>query len=244
MLYTDTYGSGPPLLIVHGLFGSARNWGAIAKRLAETYSVTVPDMRNHGASPWFETNSYPDMATDLAPLAGGDVIGHSMGGKAAMALALSEPGAVKRLIVADIAPVPYTHSHSHFIEAMKALDLSAIQTRGQADRALQASIPDRGVRAFLLQSLDMKAGRWMLNLDVLGSEMDKIIGWPEISGAFEGPTLFLSGADSDYVLPEHRPLIKNLFPNAKFAKIPDAGHWLHADRPEAFVATVETFLAS
>lgn len=242
MLHTETFGTGARLLIAHGLFGSARNWGALAKRFGQTRQVTVPDMRNHGESPWFDTHSYQDMAADLAPLAGCDVLGHSMGGKAAMALALSQPDRVQRLIIADIAPAAYSHSHSHFIDAMQALDLSGIATRGAADRALAEAIPDRGVRAFLLQSLDVKNHCWTLNLDVLATEMDKIIGWPDIDGVFEGPTLFLSGKDSDYVQNDHRDQIKALFPNAKFAAIPGAGHWLHADKPNEFIASVEAFL--
>ncbi|MEO1239447.1 MAG: alpha/beta fold hydrolase [Pseudomonadota bacterium] len=244
MLYTETYGeSGPELLIAHGLFGSSRNWGSIAKHFGQTRRVSVPDMRNHGQSPWFDTHTYADMAGDLSPFAGGDVIGHSMGGKAAMALALTEPDRVERLIVADMAPVVYGHSHAQFIDAMMALDLSDVRTRGHADRALAQAIPDRGVRVFLLQALDVKAKRWTLNLEVLLRQMDQIIGWPKIDAVFEGPTLFLSGGLSDYVLPEHRDQIRALFPAAKFAAIPGAGHWLHAERPAEFIAAVDAFLA-
>ena len=244
MLHTDTYGTdGPALLIAHGLFGSARNWGAIARRRSRSRTVTVPDMRNHGASPWTDSQSYHDMAGDLDPLAGGDVIGHSMGGKAAMALALTRPDRVRRLIVADIAPVAYTHSHAHLIDAMRRLDPGAVGSRGEADRLLADSVEDPAVRAFLLQSLDLKARRWMLNLDVLGREMDRITGWPDIDGIYEGPTLFLSGGASDYVRREHRDGIRAQFPAAKFASIPGAGHWLHAERPHDFIAAVEAFFA-
>ncbi|QMU57915.1 MAG: alpha/beta fold hydrolase [Boseongicola sp.] len=235
-----------PLLIAHGLFGSARNWGVVAKRLSAGRHVSAVDMRNHGASPWFETHTYQDLATDLANeiSAGTDALGHSMGGKAAMALALKYPGKVRKLIVADISPVTYRHTQMHMIDAMRSIDLSAIQTRGDADRQLRDHVDAPGVRAFLLQSLDVKAKKWRLNLDVLAAEMDSIIGFPEISGQFEGPSLFLSGAESDYVLSEHRETIRNLFPKAKFAKIPGAGHWLHADRPRAFEAAVDAFLSA
>ena len=244
MLNVETYGAGgPPLLIAHGLFGSARNWGAIAKRLASTREVRVPDLRNHGESPSTESHSYAGMARDLAPLAGGDVLGHSMGGKAAMALALTDPERVARLIVADIAPVAYSHSQTPLIHAMRDIDLSRVETRGEADRQLARSVEDPGVRAFLLQSLDVKNRRWRLNLDVLEAEMEKITGWEEIAGVFEGPTLFLSGATSDYVQRGHRDRIRSLFPAAKFASIPGAGHWLHAEKPQEFVAAVETFLS-
>lgn len=235
----------PPLLIVHGLFGSARNWGAIAKRLSDSRCVISVDMRNHGESPWFDTHGYDDLARDLAQVIAAegtpmDVMGHSMGGKAAMMLALTQPDLVNRLLVADIAPVAYTHSQTHFITAMREMDLSTLETRVDADAALAASVADPGVRAFLLQSLDLRATppRWRLNLDVLEHEMGRITGWPEdVHARYDRPALFLSGATSDYVLPEHRPTIKALFPDAKFAKIPEAGHWLHAEAPRPFEAT-------
>lgn len=244
VLNVETYGSGAPsLLIAHGLFGSARNWGAIAKRLASGREVRVPDLRNHGSSPWEPRHGYADLAADLAPLAGGDVLGHSMGGKAAMALALTRPGAVRRLVVADIAPVTYSHSQTPLIHAMRDIDLSRVETRADAERQLAATVADQGVRAFLLQSLDVKGRRWKLNLDVLEVEMEKIIGWEEIESVFEGPVLFLSAANSDYVRREHRDKIRALFPAAKFASIPGAGHWLHAEKPREFTAAVEGFLA-
>ena len=232
------------LLIAHGLYGSARNWGAIAKRMSDTRQVVAVDMRNHGESPWFDTHGYPDMAADLAEFLTEpqDVLGHSMGGKAAMVLALTHPGLVRRLIVADIAPVPYTHTQLSMIEAMRAVDLSTVETRRDADEQLSAIVAEASVRAFLLQSLDVKARRWRLNLDVLAAEMPKIMGFPDIDGQFDGPTLFLAGAKSDYVTREHRDVIKTLFPRARFAKLPDAGHWLHADQPRGFEAAIRAFL--
>ncbi|MCC5985508.1 MAG: alpha/beta fold hydrolase [Rhodobacteraceae bacterium] len=244
---------GTPLLLVHGLFGSARNWGAIARRLADTRRVWTVDMRNHGASPRAERHGYEDMAADLADVIaaqGGpvDVMGHSMGGKAAMVLALTQPALVRRLVVADIAPVAYGHSQAPLIQAMRGLDLRGLDTRAEADRRLANTVADRGVRAFLLQSLDLRANppRWRLNLDVLEAEMDRIIGWPGIDGRFDGRfdghALFLSGGASDYVRAEHRPLIRTLFPQARFARIPGAGHWLHAEKPREFAETLRAFL--
>ena len=244
---------GAPLLVVHGLFGSGRNWGAIAKRLAQGgREVICPDMRNHGASPWSAAHGYADLAGDLAELiaaeAGGtaDVLGHSMGGKAAMALALLHPGRVRRLIVADIAPVAYGHAAAQLanIAAMRALDLAGVANRAEAGRRLEPAIADPALRAFLLQSLETGAGgaRWRLNLEVLAAEMDAIVGWPEVGGRFDGPVLFLSGALSRYVLSEHRAAILARFPAARFVRIAGAGHWLHADRPEAFISTVQTWL--
>ena len=239
----------PPLLIAHGLFGSGRNWGVVARRLADRRRVVTVDQRNHGFSPRADTQSYPDMAADLAEViratgAPMDVLGHSMGGKAAMHLALTQGDLIRRLVVADIAPVAYSHDQSPHVHAMRSLDMTGLTTRGEADRRLQAAIPDPGLRAFFLQSLDLKAHPpvWRLNLDVLAAEMPKIVGWPGTEGRFDGPTLFLTGSESRYVLPEHRDQIRSLFPAARFAKLLGAGHWLHADKPREFEDTVRAFL--
>ena len=238
----ESQGDAPPLLIAHGLFGSARNWGVVARRLAARGPVVAVDMRNHGASPWFASHTYPEMAADLAEAieAPSDILGHSMGGKAAMVLALRHPGKVRRLVVADIAPVRYGHSQAHLIEAMRRVPLDSIADRSQARAAL--GVEDDGVAAFLLQSLDMVERRWRLNLDVLEADMAHIVGFPDVEGRFDGPVLFLSGAASDYVLPEHRGRIAELFPNATFIRIPGAGHWLHAERPREVEAAVAAFL--
>ncbi|KPA21637.1 Esterase YbfF [Shimia sp. SK013] len=238
----------PPLLIVHGLFGSGRNWGAIAKRLSPNRRVIAVDQRNHGNSPWFDSHTYEDMAADLAEVIthfGGrmDVCGHSMGGKAAMVLALTRPDLVNRLIVADIAPVTYGHDQNQNIQAMRSVDLSKVTKRADASAQLAAHIPDTTLQSFFTQSLDVKEQRWRLNLDVLDAEMPKILSFPDISGRFEGPTLFLSGANSDYVAPEHRATIREKFPKARFAKITGAGHWLHAEKPREFVASLEAWLS-
>lgn len=239
----------PALLIAHGLFGSARNWGAIARRLADIRPVLAVDMRNHGSSPRSADHGYPDLADDLAEVIASegapmDVLGHSMGGKAAMALALLHPAQVRRLIVADIAPVAYGHDQRQHIAAMRGLNLDGVTTRGDADRRLATTTEDAALRAFLLQSLDLKASppRWRLNLDALEAEMPKILGWPDLPGAFGGPTLFLTGADSAYVGAQHRPAIRAAFPAARFARIPGAGHWLHAEKPHEFTETVRVFL--
>jgi len=248
---TGTPTDRPPLLIAHGLFGSARNWGVVAKRLSGDRQVLTVDMRNHGTSPWTETHGYGDLAADLAGVIaahGGraDVLGHSMGGKAAMRLALEHGPMVHRLVVADIAPVAYGHSQAHLIHAMRGLDLAGLTARSEADRRLAALVAQEGVRAFLLQSLDLKADppRWRLNLDALEAEMPRIVGWEAVAGRFAGPTLFLSGANSTYVQPEYREPIRDMFPGARFAKIPGAGHWLHAEKPREFEAAVAVFLAA
>ena len=249
MLNTLSYGTpgGTPLVIVHGLYGSGRNWGVIAKRLSDRWHVLTPDMRNHGDSPRTETHSYPDLAGDLAELIdahGGraHVVGHSMGGKAAMVLALQHPEKLASLLVADIAPVAYTHSQIQFIEAMRAVDLSRVEKRSDAVEQLAQTIDDKTLQSFFTQSLDVQNKRWKLNLDTLAWEMPRILGFPEIEGRYEGPTLFLSGGQSDYVQAEYRPRIRDLFPKARFAKIPKAGHWLPAEDPRGFEASVRAFV--
>lgn len=249
MLNTLSYGTPGdlPLLIVHGLYGSGRNWGVIAKRLSDRWHVLTPDMRNHGDSPWTDTHSYPDLAADLAEVIdahGGraHVVGHSMGGKAAMVLALTHPEKVASLLVADIAPVGYTHSQIQFIEAMRAVDLAKVTKRADAVAQLAHHVQDKTLQNFFTQSLDLKERRWKLNLDTLAAEMPKILGFPEIDGSYDGPTLFLSGGLSDYVRPEHRDRIRSLFPRARYARMPNAGHWLHADDPRGFEASVRAFV--
>lgn len=240
-----TTGAAKPLLIAHGLFGSGRNWGVIAKRLSNRGEVNTVDMRNHAYSFWDDAHSYHDLADDLAqtiekigkPV---DVLGHSMGGKTAMVLAVTRPELVNKLVVADIAPVTYGHSQLQPIESMRKVDFAKVDRR--SDVLEQLSDLEPGLPDFLAQSADIANKTWRLNLDTLANEMDKIIGFPNIEGSFDGPTLFLSGAASDYVLPEHRPIIKPLFSNVKFAKIPDAAHWLHAQKPREFEAAVRVFL--
>ncbi|MGR3323703.1 MAG: alpha/beta fold hydrolase [Pseudooceanicola sp.] len=251
MLNTISHGDArpgtPPLLIAHGLYGSARNWNVIAKRLSETRQVIAVDMRNHGASPWFDSHGYEDMAGDMAEvleeIGPADVMGHSMGGKAAMVLALTRPELVRRLIVADIAPVAYPHSQLVNIEAMQGVDLSRVERRSDAEAQLAAWIEEPGQRSFLTQSLDLKEKRWRLNLDVLAREMPRIVGFPDISARYDGPTLFLTGGDSGYVKREDRPRIKEFFPKAQVLGIPGAGHWLHAEKPREFVAAAGEWLA-
>ena len=234
------------LVISHGLYGSARNWEFIAKKLSKSRRVIVVDHRNHGVSPWFETNSYEDMAGDLAEIvkfigAPCDIVGHSMGGKVAMALALTYPNLVKRLCVADIAPVSYEHDQLQFIKAMQAVDLSKIKTRADVKRQLLLRVEDEQVASFLAQSVDIKVKRWRLNLDTLEMEMSKILSFPKICATFQEATLFLSGGQSRYVTSDMRELIKTFFPSSVFVKIPCAGHWLHADRPRAFVEVLKVF---
>ena len=245
--YPSTKSNKTPLLIVHGLYGSARNWGVISKRLSDEREIFAIDQRNHGDSKWCETQSYFDMAGDLQEFlehfGSMAVLGHSMGGKAAMALSILKPSLVEKLVIADIAPVSYFHDNTQYIRAMKNVQLDKLATRTDAIIQLAESVPKPELRSFFAQSIDLKNKRWKLNLDVLESEMEKIISFPQLSGKFEKVSLFLSGALSNYLQIMHRPTIKKLFPKAKFAKIPNAGHWLHAEKPREFEAAVRTFLS-
>lgn len=246
-------GAAPALVVCHGLLGSGRNWGSLARRMGRRRRVIVVDMRNHGDSPWDDRCDYPAMAQDIAETveaeAGGraDLLGHSMGGKAAMALALSRPQAIRRLVVADIAPVAYAHSHADVIAAMAGLDLSAVTRRAEADAALEAGVPDPAMRAFVAHNLAFEAAgaRWRPNLAALGAAMADLVGFPPgpwPAAPFTGPALFLRGGRSDYVTDAMRPTIAALFPAARVETVEGAGHWLHAEAPHAFLEAVEAFL--
>jgi len=251
----DAFGaSGPPLLIMHGLLGMARNWMTIARRLAETHRVYALDLRNHGRSPRDPNMRYQAMAADVVrfidehSLGTVRLLGHSMGGKAAMATALLQPERVERLIVADIAPVPYDHGNfADFIRAMQAIDLGSLHRRAEADEALKAAVPDPVVRTFLLLNLVGGADGfcWRPDLDALLHGLPDTLDWPVALDQYQyvGPTLFLTGALSDYVQPAHRSRIESLFPLVRYETVLAAGHWLHAEKPAAFLESVGRFLA-
>jgi pimeloyl-ACP methyl ester carboxylesterase len=254
ILHATDVGEGRPLALLHGLFGQGRNFGAAQRRLASAgRRVLALDLRNHGASPRAASMGHAEMADDVAgtlrargalPAA---VLGHSMGGKVAMALALRHPEAVERLVVADIAPRRYPPALRAYVAAMRGLPLREGMSRREADEALAPSVPDAGVRGFLLQSLDLNAEggpRWLLGLDGIAASMPSVEGFDGVEGPpFEKPVLVLRGARSDYVTPVDRALFLRGFPRARFAEVPEAGHWLHADNPDAFVAFVEEFCA-
>jgi pimeloyl-ACP methyl ester carboxylesterase len=245
--------AGPPLVVAHGLFGSGRNFNTLGRRWAAGRRVLLLDMRNHGGSPWADEMAYAEQAADIADaigrLAGGQalVLGHSMGGKAAMALALTRPELVAGLIVADIAPVAYAHTHMPYVRAMRAVDLGRVRRRSDADPLLAEGVPDPALRAFLLQNLVVEDGaaRWRINLKAIEREMPRLTGWPRgwPHDRFAGPALFLHGGVSDYVPADARQAIAELFPSAELEAIDGAGHWLHAEKPGEFAAAVERWLA-
>jgi esterase len=250
ILHAEDRGKGAPVALLHGLFGQAANFGTLQRRLAATRRVIALDLRNHGASGRAPSMSYPAMAEDVLetlralgalPAA---LVGHSMGGKVAMMAALEAPAAVARLLVADIAPVRYPPAYRDLAAAMAAIPLLPGLTRAQADAALApAALP--AVRAFLLQNLRFGAvPRWRIDLSAIAAALPRLEDWPDRDGApYAGPTLFVAGARSNYIRPEHRTPIRALFPNARFVTVKDAGHWVHADNPSGFAAVLEAFLA-
>lgn len=249
----DEYGepSAPALLILHGFFASSRNWRQVAQKLVEHYHVYVVNMRNHGDSVHSSTMGYPSMAADIElfldtqQLTSANIVGHSMGGKAAMWLALSRPERVNQLIVADIAPVSYRHSFDNLIQALKQLPLEQLSNRKQADDLLSGSIPEASFRQFLLQNLILKEGNylWRIDLDIFAKTADNIIAFPDTDtiSAYPDKVLFLAGETSNYIAKES---VYNLFPNAEIKTIAKAGHWLHAEQPKAFCEAVNAFLES
>jgi len=244
-------GEGPPLMLLHGLFGAGQNWGAVRRALAPRFRVLTPDLRNHGASGRDADMSYAAMADDIAEtldaagIARTALLGHSMGGKAAMAFALAHLGRVARLVVADIAPVRYRPALRGYVEAMRAIPLVAGLARRDADAALAATIPEAGIRAFLLQSLRFEEDppRWRLGLDEIAAAMPAIEDFAAAPGArYDGPVLVMAGERSGYVRPEHHDAFRALFPAVRFATVPGAGHWVHAENPSGFLALLEPFL--
>ena len=240
----------PPLVVAHGLFGSGRNFNTLGRKLAQGRRVILVDMRNHGESPWDADVSYAAMADDLARVvqgAGGRavVLGHSMGGKATMALALTRPELLAGVVVADIAPVTYGHTHQPFIEGMLAMDLSLVAKRSDADPLLAGTVENPMLRSFLLQNLVIEDGRarWRLNLEALRDGMPDLIGWPaDLDAVYEGPSLFIYGGASEYMDAGTESHVRGLFPAADFSDIPGAGHWLHAEQPVEFLGAVQTWL--
>ncbi len=254
VLAAAEYGAGAPVAILHGLFGSARNWGGIARRLAPDFRVIAFDLRNHGASPWAPTMGYAEMAEDVraAMKARGHrryaLIGHSMGGKVAMMAALAAAAEIERLVVVDIAPVAFPAAHLAYVQAMRGLDLAAIARRGDADKALADAIPNPVERAFLLQNLVLNDGppRWQLNLSAIETALPAALsGFPAVApeAVYRGPALFIAGGTSDYVRPDDDAKVRRLFPDARLLRIEEAGHWVHAEQPDAFLNAVLPFLA-
>ena len=252
LLNYQQLGSGKDIILIHGLFGRLENLNMVAKALSESYRVTSVDVRNHGDSFHSELMDYPSMAKDIVvimqhlAIESAIILGHSMGGKVAMELALTYPERVDKLIVADIAPVEYPPHHNQIIDGLKAIDLSSVKGRKDADKQLANYVDNLSVRQFLLGNLTSKNGQFVFKCDI--ENIDK--NYPNImrtyqgSNTYSGPTLFIKGANSDYILPEHRAEIVRLFPQSRARVIQGAGHWLHAEKNIAFNRSVTSFLAT
>lgn len=242
-----------PVLIAHGLFGAGRNWAGIAKILAEDRPAAVADLRNHGQSPWTESMDYAAMGQDLLAAAQAEfgrpcaLIGHSMGGKSALAAALQAPEQVVFAAIVDIAPVDYValgkdREHGGYIDALRRLDIAGLQRRADADALLAEAAPDPAIRAFLLQNLVTIPGagpgeprfRWRLNLAGLAAALPALMGWPAALAEqrYPGPLLALAGGASDYVGAEGETALTAQAPNARIERMPGRGHWLHAEAPQ------------
>jgi esterase len=252
-LAANEFGSGPPVAILHGLFGSGRNWRSVAQHLAARHRVLTFDLRNHGASPWADGMSYGEMVEDVRAslrargIDHAAVLGHSMGGKVAMLFALLHPGGIDRLVIVDIAPAANPPNLLAYIRAMRAVDLRGVKRRAEVDVMFAGAVPDAAERAFLLQNLviDENGARWRLNLEAIERGFPQIIGFPNLpaGAAYRGPALFVAGARSNYIQPGHEPEIRRLFPQAEIIRVDGAGHWVHAEQPQAFLQTVAPFLS-
>jgi len=241
-----------PLILLHGLFGSLINWQQIARNLSTKHHVIVPDLRNHGRSPHAPDVSYQAMAGDILQLLDelrlpeAVFIGHSMGGKLAMWLALTSPDRVSQLVCIDMAPVAYQSSFGGILQGLVALPLDQIDSRKTADAWLAPAVPVKPVRDFLLQNLQhtQDGWRWRNNLAALNAAIDIILDFPSIPAGhcYTGPALFVYGSESDYVLAEYHSRILALFPAAELQSIAGAGHWVYADQPEAFLHTLNSRL--
>ncbi len=251
-LHYRSLGRGAPLIMLHGLYGSGNNWKRIASALEDHHASHLVDLRNHGQSPHHRDVGYTAMAADLLTLMDeleleqADVLGHSMGGKVAMTLALLHPERIRRLVVADVAPVTYPNSgeHERLLGALQGMDLQQLGSRRGADHDLEAEIPSAGIRQFLLTNLEKRDGEWhwRIPLQILRDGLETIRGFPDLPGTYPGPTLFLHGEQSGYVLEEHHAAIRSRFPEARLQCMEGCGHWLHAENPDGFVAAVSAFL--
>lgn len=246
----------PPLLVLHGLFGSSTNWRMLCKRFSITRECWAIDLRNHGQSPHADIMDFASMAADILEfmdqhnLAACDLLGHSMGGKVAMEIALNHPKLIQRLIVADIAPKAYPPRHQDVFEAISLIDKTDIRHRQDADKLTEKALPDQATRLFLLTNLARDEDglfRWRLNMQAIRNHYEAISAAPPAAKSgqiFDGPVLFVRGGKSRYVLPEDEKLITTLFPGATITEIENAGHWVHAEQPETFFTLVENFLAN
>ncbi|MFN0159537.1 MAG: alpha/beta fold hydrolase [Bacteroidota bacterium] len=252
-LHYRSYGSGHPLIILHGLLGSLDNWATLAKRLAAQFHVFAFDARNHGRSSHSDVMNYDVMVEDLRAfmrehgIASAHLLGHSMGGKTAMQFAVEHPEYVNRLIVVDIAPKAYGRRHDHIFEALCSLDLKKFSHRKEAEEVLSQKIHEPATVQFLLKNLvreEEGTFKWKMNLPVLKKHYDEISAGLSEGAKFEKPALFVRGGKSSYILDEDRALIKKIFPRSNILTVKNAGHWVHADAPDELEKIVVGFLSA
>jgi esterase len=244
--------TGTPLIILHGVFGQQGNWAAHAKAFSEKFQVYGFDARNHGQSPHADSMSYREMAEDVVQtldalqIPSADFIGHSMGGKIAMQLALNYPHRVTKLVVVDIGPVNYESGPSQELEALQKIDLLTLRNRQQADAVLQTNgVSNKAIRDFLLTNLKRNSEgkfEWRMNLSAIAKDYPLLKSWEQTHSEFSGETLFIKGESSDYLLPKYTDQTLALFPKAKVKVISEAGHWVHNEKPEQFFTVVQKFL--
>ncbi len=249
---TELGESGSRVVFCHGLFGQGKNWTQVAKALSADHRVTLLDMPNHGRSPWTETFDYLELADLVAAELGEEpvaLVGHSMGGKISMCVALRHPELVERLAVVDIAPVAYDSGREFigYTRTMRGMDLASFERRSDADDAMRSAVPDPAVRSFLLQNLRRTddGWHWQPNLELLGQHMDELAGWPAEGlgeATYDGPVLWIGGTRSDYVSPEHAPEMDRRFPRNRRVMIKGAGHWVHSEQPEVFLEVLRRFV--
>jgi esterase len=254
---TQLGSSGPRVVLLHGLFGQGKNWNTIAKALSDSARVTLVDLPNHGESAWTDHFSYPKMAGQVAELlqveGKGDpcaVVGHSMGGKVAMTVALLHPELMERLVVVDVSPIRTQEitDFDTFVRGMRAIDLDTLTDRSDADNQLAPYVSDPSIRSFLLQNLrrddsTVEGWRWRMNLEMLGDHLSEMGDWPELHAQpYNGPVLWVAGATSPYVQPEYAAAMRSLFPRAQLVTIKGAGHWVHSEQPQVFIAILRRFL--
>jgi esterase len=259
VFHTELGTTGPRIAFLHGLFGQGKNWTSIAKALSSQARILLIDLPNHGRSAWTEEFSYREMAAAVGGLLRATsadepttLVGHSMGGKVAMMLALQHRELVERLCVVDVSPVGYggLRNFDDFVAGMRSLDLRTLKERTAADAALVEWVPDPTVRSFLLQNLrrvshpgDGLRWHWQMNLELLGDHLAEIGDWPdEAYEPYPGPVLWLAGSESRYVQPKFGPAMRTLFPRTQLLTVKGAGHWVHSDRPDIFVAAIRQFV--
>jgi esterase len=252
LLNYQEFGEGRPVIILHGLFGSSRNWQGIARALAENHRVITPDLRNHGQSFHEDSMSYIDMADDIITLcdhlniSDAILMGHSMGGKVAMTIALTHPEQFSALVIVDIAPFDYEHSFHKLVDAMLKMDLNKIKSRTEAEKELKKITNDTNTIQFILQNLIRNNDKfaWRINLSTISKSLTEISQFPEKlkTKACRMPSLFLGGSESNYVKSKHNASIYQHFPAAEITMIAGSGHWLHAEKPQEFLYEVKNFI--